>query len=179
MTDWVTADPHFGHANIIEYCNRPFKDVHHMDKALIKNINECVQPDDRLFILGDFTLWGAERGDSIRRILSKMNGRKWLILGNHDRIKPLDLIDMGFENVVVWHQYAEGIYMIHDPAMAVAMPRGSVVLCGHVHELFSALPNKEGGGVVNVSVEVCRYYPIRVFDAVAQIDIKLLSKEEK
>jgi calcineurin-like phosphoesterase family protein len=170
MTDWVTADFHFGHDRIIGYCDRPFKDIRHMEKVLIENINDRVENDDRLFILGDFTLWGAERGDSIRRILARMHGRKWLVLGNHDRIKVPDLIDMGFENVVAWYQYSENVYMIHDPGDAVVFPRGSVVLCGHVHELFSVLPGKQGGGVVNVCVEVCDYCPVKVADAVKRVD---------
>lgn len=37
MTVWVTSDTHFSHKNIIEYCNRPFKDIYHMNETLVKN----------------------------------------------------------------------------------------------------------------------------------------------
>ena len=36
---WVTSDTHFGHAKVIEYCDRPFNDIHEMDRELIKRWN--------------------------------------------------------------------------------------------------------------------------------------------
>ena len=34
---FFTSDTHFNHANIIRFCNRPFKDVSHMNEAIISN----------------------------------------------------------------------------------------------------------------------------------------------
>lgn len=56
MKTFVIADPHFGHKNIIRYCNRLFKSVAEMDKALIDNWNKTVSNDDFVWVLGDFTL---------------------------------------------------------------------------------------------------------------------------
>ena len=55
---FVTADHHFGHANIIEYTNRPFASVEEMDAALIAAWNERVTDYDLVYHLGDFTLEG-------------------------------------------------------------------------------------------------------------------------
>lgn len=55
---FVTADHHFAHENIIEFCKRPFADVSKMDKALIDNWNEIVRPQDWVIHLGDFTFEG-------------------------------------------------------------------------------------------------------------------------
>ena len=52
--NFFTADPHFGHANIIRSCSRPFKDAEEMDRTLIDNWNACVGEEDAVFILGDF-----------------------------------------------------------------------------------------------------------------------------
>lgn len=60
---WVTADLHFGHANIMKYCNRPFDSTENMDKTILDNINHCVSEDDELYILGDFAMPGRHRLD--------------------------------------------------------------------------------------------------------------------
>ena len=51
---WITSDTHFGHINIIKYCNRPYADVTEMNNALIANINSQVAPEDTLIHAGDF-----------------------------------------------------------------------------------------------------------------------------
>ena len=83
---WFTADSHFGHANILKYCKRPFKNVLDMDKVIIDNINERVQPEDILYHLGDFAF--ARGRYEITQILEyreRINCKNIiLILGNHD-----------------------------------------------------------------------------------------------
>lgn len=78
---FFTSDTHFNHMNIISYCQRPFRDIHEMDETIIVNWNNAVAPDDIVFHLGDFCLGGANEWN---RILDRLNGRIYLILGNHD-----------------------------------------------------------------------------------------------
>ncbi len=52
---WFTSDTHFGHANVLNFTDRPFGDIAHMNRALINAINERVAPTDDLYILGDFS----------------------------------------------------------------------------------------------------------------------------
>lgn len=78
---WFTSDTHFGHENIIKYSCRPFQNAKEMDEALIENWNARVKPDDIIFHLGDFGHCGSAR---TKELLDTLNGRKFLILGNHD-----------------------------------------------------------------------------------------------
>jgi calcineurin-like phosphoesterase family protein len=56
--DYFTADLHFWHKNVIEYCNRPWQDVPSMNEGLINNWNEVVHAGDTVYILGDFSFGG-------------------------------------------------------------------------------------------------------------------------
>ena len=76
---FFTADTHFNHRNIIRYCNRPFADVAEMNEAMIANWNRVVGRRDLVYHLGDFA-WGDNRA-----VLQRLNGRKVLILGSHDK----------------------------------------------------------------------------------------------
>lgn len=86
MTDYFTADPHFGHANIIRHCKRPYRGVQEMDEDILRRWNARLRPGDRLYILGDFC--GQRRkAAQIESYLSRINlkpGAITLILGNHD-----------------------------------------------------------------------------------------------
>jgi calcineurin-like phosphoesterase family protein len=80
---WFTSDTHFGHANIIKYSNRPFNDIPHMNEELIANWNGVVGEDDIIYHLGDVAMGPWEKWDEV---LTRLNGRKVLVVGNHDRI---------------------------------------------------------------------------------------------
>lgn len=82
MRIWFTSDFHFGHENIIKFCNRPCVDVEHMNQYLVRNYNNLVDDDDLCYILGDFAFANSK---TISHILKSMKGRKILIRGNHDR----------------------------------------------------------------------------------------------
>lgn len=159
MTIWMTSDTHFGHGVLISgEMKRPFNTTAEMDRKLIKNINDSVAAEDILFILGDFTMVSPERRSYVEGILRKLNGKKILILGNHDRFTAMQYVDMGFYQVCTHYETEfDGIkvWMCHDPAWANLVPKTDIVLCGHVHKLFKQIDN-----VVNVGVDVWNYKPV-------------------
>lgn len=87
MSRFFTSDTHFGHANIIRLCNRPFKDVNHMNEEIVRRWNEVVSEDDIVYHLGDVAL--GTFADSINYV-SRLNGYKILVPGNHDRIASFE-----------------------------------------------------------------------------------------
>lgn len=77
---WFVSDLHFGHANVIPYCDRPYAGIEEMTTAIVKVWNETVKPEDTVYVLGDFSLnprWAYNLGPIL-------NGTKHLISGNHD-----------------------------------------------------------------------------------------------
>jgi len=78
---WFTGDTHFGHANIIKYCKRPFKHVDEMDEKIITNWNSVVQAGDEVYHLGDFAFHHPQKA---AYYASRLKGKKYLIRGNHD-----------------------------------------------------------------------------------------------
>jgi calcineurin-like phosphoesterase family protein len=81
LTVWFTSDTHFGHANIIRHCARPFGGVAEMDVALVANWNARVRPGDDVWHLGDFAFRNETAAASYLR---RLHGRVNLIWGNHD-----------------------------------------------------------------------------------------------
>lgn len=78
---YYTADHHFGHSNIIRFCDRPFKNVIEMDETLINNWNNAVSDDDIVYILGNL-VFRSEKSASY--YVERLKGTKHLVLGNHD-----------------------------------------------------------------------------------------------
>lgn len=76
---FFTADTHFNHEAILKYCQRPFSTVEEMNECLIENWNNKVGKKDRIYIIGDFCF-----SDHLK-IVSRLNGKKHLIVGNHDK----------------------------------------------------------------------------------------------
>ena len=147
MKTWFTADTHFGHVNIISYTNRPFKDVHSMNKALIENWNDRVDKNDIVIFLGDFCF-----KEKPEKYLEKLNGHIVFVRGNHDHNNSLNT---RIEYLVLEADNRE-IYCVHNPEdYSTAY---SINLVGHVHDnwkvkrLYKTI-------MVNVGVDVWEYYP--------------------
>jgi calcineurin-like phosphoesterase family protein len=168
---WIISDTHFSHQNIIKYTNRPFEDAEKMNKQLIKNWNLLIKSDDMVYHLGDFA-FGDKR--SVENILRRLNGRKILILGNHDRCKPQHYVEIGFE----WAYNFPIIYdnfciMSHEPVFLEAnSPYCN--LYGHLHQNTYQSPNKN---YYNCCVEQHDYKPV-LYDEIKKHFLKIGIKSE-
>jgi calcineurin-like phosphoesterase family protein len=85
QVDFVTSDQHFSHARISELAERPFATVEEMNAELVRRWNEVVGPDDIVLHLGDLALGPIEESVGLTEHL---NGRRFLVPGNHDRVSP-------------------------------------------------------------------------------------------
>lgn len=80
---YVVSDSHFYHDNIRRFDNRPYSDIEEMNQTMIENWNAVVTDNDTVYILGD--LFFRVGNDKVDYILSKLNGKKSYIYGNHER----------------------------------------------------------------------------------------------
>lgn len=129
---WVTSDTHFCHKNILVYetASRPFKDRDEMNEALIRRWNDRVGPYDVVFHLGDFSFGTKGR---VRDIVARLNGKIFLLLGNHDRQHwDWDWLGLGFAKVFKHPFLMDGKFIFsHEPLGEI--PEGKVNIYGHVH----------------------------------------------
>lgn len=79
---FFTSDTHFGHKKVIEYSNRPFKNVVDMDEEMKRRWNALVSPKDTVYHLGDFSFY--RKKEENEALLQDLAGQKHLIRGNHD-----------------------------------------------------------------------------------------------
>lgn len=177
MTIFFTSDTHFGHARIIELCNRPFKDVNHMNEIMIERWNNVVMPDDVVFHLGDVAL--GTIAESLP-LVGRLNGHKILIPGNHDRIFSGE--SMNHRNRF-WPEYEKVFQEIRLEVCAIKLGGQVIELChfpyqgdsqendrhvdkrpvdqgyplihGHIHE-----KRRIEGNMFNVGVDVNDFRPV-------------------
>jgi len=160
MAIYFTADTHFGHENIIRYCQRPFSSIEEHDAALIKNWNSVVQKNDEVYVLGDFIF--AKTALEVESVAGRLNGRKYLIRGNHDRVNICessfiwikDYHEMGANNlkwILCHYPFSEwdGFYRKNR----------TVHLHGHVHNNHETCPPLDRR--INVGVDLHGFTPIR------------------
>ena len=79
---YFTSDTHYFHKNIMEFSNRPFKDVDHMNDVLVDTWNSVVDPDDTVYHCGDVSLGPSNKTNNL---LQRLNGKIHLIIGNHEK----------------------------------------------------------------------------------------------
>lgn len=145
---YFTSDLHFYHANVIKHAKRPFSTVEEMNAVLISNWNKVVQESDEVYILGDVTMKGASFA---AEVLRQLNGRKYLIKGNHDRFADQQSFDCGlFEWIKDYYELTyqnQRFILLHYPiAEWNHFYHSAIHLHGHQHNYSDYnLQNRQNG----------------------------------
>jgi calcineurin-like phosphoesterase family protein len=129
INTWFISDLHFHHRNILEYepVARPFSSLTEMHETIIQRWNSVVKPKDIVFILGDFCFSKSGLGIALR-----LNGKKRLVLGNHDTFSSSDYLCY-FEKlygVLFWNQCILSHIPVHSDQLG---RRWHINVHGHLH----------------------------------------------
>jgi calcineurin-like phosphoesterase family protein len=161
---WFIGDTHFNHRMIISYCDRPFATVSEMNEAMIDNWNKVVRKEDKVIMNGDFALSGK---DKIIEIGQQLNGRKTLVLGNHDGASLKTYYDAGFEMVSKYPIVVEEFFIVSHKPQYTQENGVYVNIFAHVHgnPAFKDVSSRS----FCTSAERINYTPILFEDIKAQI----------
>lgn len=141
---YYIADLHFYHAALNERMDRRgFANVEEMNEYMINKWNRKVRKNDEVVIIGDFSWGNAEETSQLTR---QLNGKLYLIQGNHDRFVSKTTMDM---RRFAWVKPYEEMYdnkrkviLCHYPIICYngqyrldedGNPR-TYMLYGHVHD---------------------------------------------
>ena len=175
LIDWFTSDMHYWHKNILKYADRPFSTIEDMNEALIERHNAVVTPHDFVLVVGD-CFFGSY--DLAKGIMDRLNGRKGLVRGNHDR-SARKMLELGFEFVVdelminiagkpvrvnhlpYWNDGRRGDERYDDrfKKLRPQRVRGEALIHGHTHT-----DQQRDGNMIHVGVDAWGYYPVRMKD---------------
>ena len=159
MTDYITSDLHMYHKKILQFCpeTRPYESLEHMHEIFIWSIQRVLEdPENHLYILGDFSFKGKERTEEILQQLPC--DQITLVLGNHDR-HHRKLYEQYFKRVVDylevnvrydWMSEKLKVCMFHFPIEQGQWNRasyGSVMCHGHLHGDFKTGSRRRDVGI--------------------------------
>lgn len=156
---WFISDTHFGHSNILKFNRndgkplREFSSIEEMDEKIIKNWNDVVRPQDRIYHMGDVVI-----NRRYLNVLSRCSGKKVLIKGNHDIFKLKDYTEY-FEDVRAYKVFpAHGLIVSHMPVHPCQLEgRFKANAHGHMHA------NKiDDPRYINLCVEHTNYSPVNL-----------------
>lgn len=130
---FLTSDTHFGHAGVCRFTEadgvtkiRPWTDPDEMDEEMIKRWNATVRPNDKVYHLGDVVI-----NRKSLSTLSRLNGDKVLIRGNHDIFRD-DEYRLYFRELRAYH-VMNGMILSHIPLHEASLGRFGVNIHGHLH----------------------------------------------
>jgi len=163
---WIISDTHFFHENIGRYCNRP----ENWQDLIIKNWNALISPDEPVLHLGDFALG---KKSNFELLPGMLNGRLFLMPGNHDRRGRTFYEAHGvvLVNDPIRIQFDNHFQLVFSHRPIVPLPRSIINLHGHIHNVPPPPGDSNlGPNHINMSVEVREYRPWRLREIIESLD---------
>lgn len=160
LNTWIISDTHFGHDNIIKYCDRPFN-----HDALIENSwRSMVKYDDDVLHLGDVAIWYTAKHLEWLKLVKNLPGQKYLLRGNHDRLSKTQWEKFGMTVISEFVHDFKGLKVLFSHYADDLGTSGpwDLNIHGHHHNHRPHRYNYNGRSFINVSIEQMDYKPIRL-----------------
>lgn len=161
---FLSGDLHLNHANIIEYCDRPFDSVYEMNQQLVSNWNDTVGPQDKVVFLGDLAFYNGEI--TTHDWLHALNGDIVFLRGNHDGAESID-----YKQSHILESDSREYYCTHRPN-DIPEDWDGWAIHGHVHnndtEEHPFINHQERR--INIAPELTGYTPIEMIDVESTIE---------
>jgi calcineurin-like phosphoesterase family protein len=130
---FLVSDTHFGHAGVCRFMRedgvtklRPWDSPEEMDEEMVERWNDTVRPNDKVYHLGDVVI-----NRKSLSIMSRLNGDKVLIRGNHDIFRD-DEYRKYFRELRAYH-VMNGMILSHIPIHPESLSRFGTNIHGHLH----------------------------------------------
>ena len=167
------SDNHWNHWQINRYCKRGFESLEQMNDSMTKKWNNTVRNEDLIINVGDVCFTKGESA-AITAVFKKLNGRKILVKGNHDRKSTAWYLTNGWDFVCdrfVWVLNKKRILFIHDPKHITDHDYKTChyIFHGHLHEKGPFITKKKQCKIINLSVEKVNYTPINLITMINRL----------
>lgn len=163
---WIISDTHFGHKNIVKYCGRP---ITHND-LMLNHWKLNVRPEDTILHLGDLAVWYGPEEDYWLDAAADLPGQKFMLRGNHDKLKDKMYAGLGYTVIPEFVQELEikedlkRILFSHAPDV-FRIGEWDVNIHGHIHNKdLDTMLARTNRRYINVSIEMMNYKPVRLSD---------------
>ena len=168
---WVVADLHFNHFGILDLERPQFNTIEEHNNYIIERFNQMVSPSDLVYFLGDVGFYSPT---VLKSLISRMNGKKILIYGNHDQFSAQEAYEMGFSSVYDHPIYLNNcIILSHEPVQEGLNNPYVYNIHGHLHNADLNLPN-----YFNANIARNNYYPVNLDNLVKKVYKKCKNRRE-
>lgn len=172
MNIFFASDHHLGHDNILTFTGLDgklirgeFSSIEEMHETIVERHNKVVGKNDKTYFGGDIGL----KPQVLKEILPRMNGKKVLILGNHDKLR-MDEYYKYFKSIYGAKNFSlHGIRMLltHYPIHVDSeFPTHKFNIHGHIHEKTICQEGRivNDKNYYNISLERINYTPVSLED---------------
>ena len=167
---FLVSDTHFGHKGVCHFTRndgvtklRPFDTPEEMDEFMVEAWNARVRPNDKVYHLGDVVI-----NRKALKIMSRLNGDKVLIRGNHDIFPDVEYREY-FRELRAYH-VMNGMILSHIPIHEESLGRFGVNIHGHTHANRVMKDGVVDVRYHNVCVENTDFAPILFEDVIKRIE---------
>lgn len=185
---YVTSDLHLNHQRDFIYAARGYETVEEMNKDLIHKYNSVVTDNDEVYILGDLCLGGADSLIDNFKMLSQLNGKIHIVLGNHcthTRRKMYEtlpqVVSISYAEMIQYHKYH--FYLSHYPTLTANLDDGkplrarTINLCGHSHAK-DPFADWEKGCIYHCEVDAHDGFPVSLDTIIENMKQRVLEDED-